>query len=93
MTNINSLVGGIGLLACIGAIILVAVVAILFRAFTRPKATPINHNAEGPRSDYLSNENPGGFGGVPTTGAPRENDLPPSEAPSGGAQIYGDDDH
>jgi len=69
----GSILQGIGLFVCIGAIVLVALIAFAVRALTRGRSTndPTMWNTRGeesPRYDDPKVESRGGFGNVPNTG-------------------------
>jgi hypothetical protein len=75
------------LLMCVGALVLVALVAFVFRALTRPGRNDPAGPTTGDRVDPLNpadrpvdrhgidDSTASGFGGVPTTGAAREYDT------------------
>ena len=73
----GNLLQGLGLMVCIGAILLVALIAFAARAMSRGRNTNANPadptiwntpGSERPRYDQPDIETQGGFGGVPTTG-------------------------
>ncbi|NLG95863.1 MAG: hypothetical protein GX491_00730 [Chloroflexi bacterium] len=77
--EIGDFLGGVGLFLCIGAIILVAVVAFAFRALTRrspDRDNVFDERGEAvPRYDDRDVRTGGGFGEIPTTGTEYDRDV------------------
>lgn len=79
--EIGDFLGGVGLFLCIGAIILVAVVAFAFRAITRRSSGRDNVNVFDERGEAVSRyddrdvKTGGGFGEIPTTGTEYDRDT------------------
>lgn len=82
----DNLLQGLGVFACVGAVILGAIVFFAFRALTRnrPSNTSVDQDdpavfqqpgTERPRYDTREVESRGGFGGVPQTGATTDRDV------------------
>lgn len=95
--NGSNLLQGIGLLVCVGAIILVALVAFAARAMSRRNTTTQNPNmwnTQGPEQPHYNApdvESQGGFGSVPNTGNRGEvgrGDMIGSSGFGGGANSY-----
>lgn len=97
----NNFLGGIGLFACIGGIILVALVALAARALTRGRTNAANNtnmwNNPGPEQPQYNDPNiqsQGGFGSVPNTGPENQQQggVIGSSGLGGGAQTYNTDE-
>jgi hypothetical protein len=72
MSNIGDFLGGIGLFLCVGAIVVIGLLALAIRAFSRPKTTQAPLDPRGPEAPRYNDpeiDTRGGFGGVPTTGS------------------------
>ena len=93
----------IGLLVCVGAVVVIALLAFAFRALTGAGRKQQNmwntRGEEQPRYDSPDVESRGGFGGVPTTGRDRDFDRDTDinrgsttgSSGFGGAQTYNRD--
>lgn len=102
----SGLLQGLGLMVCVGAIVLIAVVAFAARALAGRRGqnqSPTMWNTRGPeqpRYDEPDIQTRGGFGGVPTTGSEfnreesfgrQQSGFGESQSGFGGAQSFDPD--